>query len=72
MRSQSFFSNNRPITLQEAILITVAFALPESAYEPTEISNFRKRAELAFQVSQEIPGSILDSQIYEYLKRKGS
>ena len=71
MKSEPFFSNNRPFTLVEAIFITVASVLPESAYEPQELRDFRKSAEQAFQTSKEIPGAILDSAVFELLRLGG-
>ena len=43
-------------------------SFPESPSEPTEMTQIRRNAESAYQAAVDVPGAILDSMDYEYLK----
>lgn len=62
------FSNGRKLTKEELLLIHMTASFPESPSEPTEMTQIRRNAESAYQAAVDVPGAILDSMDYEYLK----
>jgi hypothetical protein len=62
-------SNHRKLSIDEYLLILIAGTFPESVVEPKEVTKLRREAESSYQVAKEVPGSILDSLPYEYLKK---
>ena len=71
MMMRPTYSNGRHLSLKELDLILLATTFPESDLEPKELSNFRRECEASFKAAQEVPGSILDSLQYVYLKKTG-
>jgi len=69
MVMKQIYSNNRKLSFDELQLILVAVAFPESLIEPKEVTKLRREAESAYEVALDIPGSILDSLPYEFLKK---
>ena len=65
------YSNNRALSVEELILINLTASFPEMNCEPKEISKLRSRAEADLRTSYEIPGSIMDSMVFEFLRRIG-
>jgi hypothetical protein len=64
-----FYSNNRKLKIDEYLRILIATSFSESEIEPEEVTKLRREAESAYEVALDIPGSILDSLPYEYLKK---
>ena len=64
-----FYSNNRKLKIDEYLRILIAASFSESEIEPEEVTKLRREAESAYEVALDIPGSILDSLPYEYLKK---
>jgi hypothetical protein len=69
MFMKQIYSNNRKLSLEELQLLLIAVAFPESSIEPKEVTKLRREAESAYEVALELPGSILDSLPFEFLKK---
>ena len=63
------YSNQRELSLQETLTVKLAATTPFSWGEPIEVTKLRRKAAVARQVASEIPGAIIDSSIFEYLKQ---
>jgi len=57
------------LKIDEYLRILIATSFSESEIEPEEVIKLRREAESAYEVALDIPGSILDSLPYEYLKK---
>ena len=64
-------SNQRPLALEEMILIYLTANFPEQQIESKEMTKFRREAEASLQVASELRGAILDSAVYEFLRLSG-
>lgn len=69
MTAHQIYSNNRKLSFEEMQLVHLTATFPESSTEPSRMTKLRRRAESALYVASEIPGSIIDSLDYEFLKR---
>ena len=67
----STYSNNRQLTFTELILALTAANIPAFDGEPKEITRLRCEGEAQLITANQIPGTIIDSLPYVYLKLAG-
>jgi hypothetical protein len=64
----SYYSNYRPLDLQELLLVFATVIIPEFQGEPIEMTKLRREVEASICTVETLEGGILDSKIYIFIK----